>query len=176
MWHTDVEQRDIDSNRRQHPEPLVSVRRLRDDADVLGELEQALDALPYERLVICERDADHGAPARAGKSARRVSPAPGCASTSILPPSPSIRSLSPERPCPTRSSAAPRPSSLTVTATVSSLVSIDRKTFSAPAWRTAFVSASWTQRKMVWARAASTRRSFSKSRCTRGCGMPATKV
>src|SRR5882724_3697338 len=142
MWHTDVEERDIDGNRRQDPECLVSVGRLRDDADVRGELEEALDALPYERLVICERDADHGAPARAGSSARRVRPTPGCASTSILPPNPSILSLSPDSPCPTRSSAAPRPSSLTVTATVSSFVSTDRKTFSAPAWRTAFVSAS----------------------------------
>ena len=160
MWHTDVEERDIDGDRREDPEPLVAVGRLGDDADVRGELEEALDPLPDERLVIRERDANHGAPARAGRSARSVRPTPACASTSILPPIPSILSLSPDSPCPTLNSAAPRPSSLTVTATVSSFVSMDRKTFSAPAWRTAFVSASWTQRKMVWARAASTRRSF----------------
>ena len=135
VWHADVEERDIDGSRRQNPQALIAVGRLRDDGDVRGEIEEeALDALPDERLVIGERYADHSAPARAGMSARRVRPAPGCAATSNLPPNPSILSLSPDSLRPALTSAAPRPSSLTVTATVSSFVSTDRKTFSAPAW------------------------------------------
>jgi hypothetical protein len=109
--HPNIGECDVDHRRRQDSKSLWSIGRLRDDANVGREVEQALDALAHQRLVVRERDPDHAAPARVGKtgrSARSVSPAPGRASISTLPPIPSILSRSPESPRPARTSAAPR--------------------------------------------------------------------
>src|SRR5579883_1345775 len=169
--HADVEEQHVRRGLEHLGDRLLAARRLADQLDVAGQLEQAPQADAHDRVVVGEHDADHDA---GSSGSEALTAKAGVVTIARRPPTSSIRARMPASPWPRRSSGAPRPSSRASTVIDEAERSTRIHSVLAPAWRQVLVRTSWTQRTRQWARAAhSTTSGSGSSRWTRRPGVSA---
>src|SRR5262245_5673555 len=148
-WHLDVDNGYVRPARQCRGNELVAPTDLRDNFDILFELEQPPDRGAEHELVLGEENPNHrttapfrGWPTARPSRTRSANPRPPRAPPSSVPPNAWTRSASPVRPCPASFLAGPAPSSSTSSVVEPSVAASAIRQARAPLCLTTFVTAS----------------------------------